>query len=125
MKKPEIKQKVKQHESWEQFLARLGAEMCMEPEKYFYRERLLMNQGSLEYFEEHVLGPKLHRIALLTNPDVSDSIKNSIVKNMNTDYCQRYGGPCSYLPLCNHGFDLEGFQYQQRAVKHTELEESE
>ncbi len=123
MKKPTIR--VKQKETFDEFKLRLANEMCMEPEKYFYRERLLMNQGSLDYFERNVLGPKLHRIALLTNPDVSDSIKSSIVNNMNTDYCQRYGGPCAYLPLCNHGYELESFQYQERAVKHTELESEE
>lgn len=123
MKKPTIRVKIK--ETFDEFKLRLENEMTMEPEKYYYRERLLLNQGSLDYFENNVLGPKLHRIALLTNPEVSDSIKSSIVNNMNTDYCQRYGGPCLYLPLCNHGYDLEGFQYTQRDVKHTELEEEE
>lgn len=123
LKKPTIR--VKQKETFEEFLLRLENEMNMEPEKYFYRERLLINQGSLDYFERHVLGPKIARIQLLTSPQVSDSIKGSIVNNMNTDYCQRYGGPCQFLPLCNHGYELEGFQYQQRAVKHTELEDDE
>lgn len=123
MKKPTIR--VKQKESFEEFKLRLENEMTMEPEKYYYRERLLMNKGSLEYFEKNVLGPKIARIQLLTNPEISDTIKSSIVNNMNNDYCQRYGGPCIYLPLCNHGYDLEGFQYTQRDIKHTELEDEE
>lgn len=122
MKKPTIR--VKQKESFDEFKLRLANEMTMEPEKYYYRERLLMNQGSLDYFEQRVLGPKIERIKLLTNPTISDNIKSSIVNNMNTDHCQRYGA-CSFLPLCNHGYELESFQYQQRETKHTELVEEE
>lgn len=123
LKKPTIRQKQKETE--EEFYLRLENEMTMEPEKYYYRERLLINQQSLTYFEDNVLGPKIARILVLTSPHISDSIKGSIVNNMNTDYCQRYGGPCQFLPLCNHGYELEGFQYQQRSVKHTELVEEE
>lgn len=119
MKKPTIK--VKQGESTETYFERLRNEMLMEPEKYYYREKLLLNRESLEHFEQHVLGPKLHRVSLLTNPDVPDNIKLSIVNNMNTDHCQRYG-VCEYLPLCEHGWGLEGFQYEPRSAKHEELE---
>lgn len=123
LKKPTIKVRV--NDTLPQFFERLRNEMLMEPEKYYYRERLLLNKQALDHFEKHVLEPKLHRIMLLTNPEVSDSIKLSIVNNMNTDYCQRYGGPCEFLPLCAHGFELEGFQYEQRAIKHEELEGEE
>jgi hypothetical protein len=120
MKKPTIR--VKQNESVESYFERLRNEMLMEPEKYYYREKLLLSRDAINYFEQYVLAPKLHRISLLTNPEVSDSIKLSIVNNMNTDHCQRYG-VCEFLPLCAHGHALEGFQYEQRPAKHEELEE--
>lgn len=119
MKKPTIK--VRQNDTLDMFFERLRNEMLMEPEKYYYRQSLLLNKGSIEHFEQMVLGPKLTRISLLTNPDISDSIKISIVNNMNTDHCQRYGA-CAFLPLCQHGWELEGFQYEQRTAKHEELE---
>lgn len=122
IKKPTIR--VRKGDTLEVFFERLRNEMMMEPEKYYYREQLLLNQGSLDYFEKNVLTPKLHRIFLLTNPTISDSIKSSIVHNMNTDNCQRYG-VCEFLPLCQHGQEIEGFQYETRAVKHTELEGEE
>jgi hypothetical protein len=120
MKKPTIK--VRQKDTLQDFFERLRNEMLMEPEKYFYRQQLLMNKQSLDYFEQNILGPKLRRIQLLTNPQISDSIKLSIVTNPNTDHCQRYWKPCEFLPLCNHGWGLEGFQYEKRPVKHEELE---
>ena len=98
----------------------------MEPEKYYYRQKLLMNKNNLQRFESFVLAPKLRRIQLLTNPNISDSIKLSIVNNPNTDYCQKYQGyECEFLPLCEHGFGLEGFQYEKKTVKHEELEAEE
>lgn len=122
LKKPTIT--VRKNDTLDMFFERLRNEMLMEPEKYYYREKLLLSKQSLEHFEQHVLGPKLHRIALLTNDDVPDSIKSSIVNNMNTDHCQRYG-VCEFLPLCAHGWDLEGFQYDKRGTKHEELESEE
>jgi hypothetical protein len=119
MKKPTIT--VRKNDTLDMFFERLRNEMLMEPEKYYYRQSLLLNKGSIAYFEEKVLGPKLKRINLLTNPEISDSIKLSIVNNMNTDHCQRYG-MCEFLPLCQHGFDLEGFRYEERSAKHEELE---
>lgn len=119
MKKPTIR--VKQNESTEAYFERLRNEMLMEPAKYYYRQPLLLDRGAIEHFEQHVLAPKLHRISLLTSTEVPDSIKLSIVNNMNTDHCQRYG-VCEFLPLCAHGWELEGFQYEKRPTKHEELE---
>jgi hypothetical protein len=77
----------------------------------------------MSHFEQTVLGPKLFNIKHLTNPDVSVIVKENLVKDPNTDYCQRYGVPCEFLPLCQHGLAVEGFQYEQRRAKHEELEE--
>lgn len=122
VKKPTIRQK--QGENMASFLARLRGEMNAEPEKYYYREPLMLTRTSMEYFERVILGPKLFGINLLTNDEVSDIIKENLVKDPNTDYCQRYGVPCEFLPLCQHGMELEGFQYEPRSAKHEELEET-
>jgi len=120
LKKPSIK--VKQNEALPTYLGRLEGEMGAEPDKYYYRSRLLLTSTSLSYFESNVLRPKLERIKLLTNPNISDTVKESLCGNMNTDHCQRYGA-CEFLPLCEHGYDLESFQYEERRAKHEELEE--
>lgn len=118
IKKPTIRQK--QNESIDAFFARLQMNMSMEPDEYYYRDRLLLTKTSISHFEETVLRPKLNRIKLLTNPDVSDMIKRTLVMNPNTNRCQLYG-VCEYLPLCQHGYSRESFQFEQRGAKHEEL----
>lgn len=90
IKKPTIRQK--QGETMPSFFARLRGEMMSEPEKYYYREPLMLTKTSMAYFEKHILGPKLFNINLLTNGEISDIVKENLVKDPNTDYCQRYGG---------------------------------
>lgn len=119
IKKPTIYQK--KTESAEAFYARLNCNMAMEPENYYYRDRLLLTSRSISYFEDFVLRPKLNRIFLLTNPETPDIVKETLAMNPNTNRCQQYG-VCEFLPLCQHGFQLEGFNYEQRAAKHEELQ---
>lgn len=118
IKKPTIRQK--QNESLETFYARLEMNMAMEPESYYYRDRLLLTSKSISHFEEFVLRPKINRIKLLTNPETPAMIKETLAMNPNTNRCQLYG-TCEFLPLCEHGYDIEGFQYEQRDAKHEEL----
>lgn len=122
IKKPTIEQR--KNESIDSFFARLDMEMAMEPEKYYYRDRLLLTSTSISHFEKTVLGPKLKRIKLLTNPQVPAIVKEDLMEvllqNPNTNRCQLYG-VCEFLPLCQHGYDREGFNYEQRPEKHEEL----
>lgn len=118
IKKPTIRQK--QNESRAEFFARLNMNMAAEPENYYYRDRLLLTANSISHFENFVLKPKLNRIRLLTNPETPDIVKETLALNPNTNRCQLYG-VCEFLPLCEHGLQLEGFQYEKRAAKHEEL----
>ena len=118
IKKPSIYPK--KNESWDSFYARLEGEMAAEPEKYFYDNRLLLTTTSMAHFESFVLTPKLNRILLLTNPETPDIVKETLVKNPNTNRCQLYG-TCEFLPLCEHGYDLESFNFTRRNEKHEEL----
>ena len=118
IKKPTIQ--VRQKDTLEMFFARLQMNMSMEPDEYFYRDRLLLTKSSISHFEDFVLRPKLNRIKLLTNRETPDMIKETLVMNPNTNRCQLYG-VCEFLPLCQHGYSREGFQYEQRPTKHEEL----
>lgn len=118
IKKPTIRQK--QNESIDGYFARLEQSMAAEPDEYFYRDRLLLTKTSISHFEEFVLRPKLNRIKLLTSSETPAIFKETMVANPNTNRCQLYG-VCEFLPLCQHGFSRESFQYEQRAAKHEEL----
>lgn len=120
IKKPAIKQGVNQ--SLDSFLQRLQSDMMERPEQYYYREKLLLKKGNLEHFENQILRPKLNRIKMLFDPNISDDIKASLLRNKNTDHCiSKYGSVCEFLPACQHGLAIEGHQYRKREVKHQEL----
>lgn len=122
IKKPSIK--VRKGDTLEMFFDRLRMNMGMEPDEYFYRDRLLLTKTSISHFEDFVLAPKLKRIKLLTNPEIPDSIREDVLHvmtaNPNTNRCQLYGA-CEFIPLCQHGYSREAFQYEQRSAKHEEL----
>lgn len=120
IKKPELRQKM--GESVEGFAARVKADMIIDPEKYFYRERQVLTKDSMEHFERRVLRPKIARLQLLANPDPAlQQVQQAIAWDMNTDYCQKYGRPCEFIRLCRHGWDKFGFEFEQRPAKHEEL----
>lgn len=119
IKKPALRQG--KTESQTAFLSRCEFDMISEPDKYFYRDNLPMTKDALQRFEDNILRPKLNRLHLLTNEDTNDIIKNVLAHNSNTDACMHYGAPCAFLPLCHHGEELEGFQYERREHKHQEL----
>lgn len=109
-------------ENIEGYGARVNQHMLEKPEEYFYREVLLLTKGKLQQFEDTILRPKLNRINLFRNPKISDEIKFSILRNKNTGHCNAYGQACPFLPACQHGLEIEGFQYNVREHKHEELE---
>lgn len=120
MKKPQIKQG---ESTLMAFLQRVQSDMMERPEKYFYRDRLRLKKGDLQHFEDRILRPKINRIKMLFDPDVPTLVKETFVRNQNTDYCIRYGSPCEFLPVCSKGLALEMHQYRRREVKHMELME--
>lgn len=120
LKKPELK--LGKTESVDTFVSRIKQAMIQEPDKYFRRIPLERMSGSMEHFEERVLRPKLHRLRLLTEPTTSAIILESLARNQNTGNCVKYGRICQFMPICQNGFKLEGFQYTRRESKHEELE---
>lgn len=123
MKKPQLKQG--EHEPNRVFLQRVQTDMQLEPEKYFYRERLILKRGDLEHFEQKVLQPKIDRIKILRDPNVSNQIKIAMFRNMNTDYCMHYQQPCEFLNACKRGLEIEKEFFRRRDIKHMELIEPE
>lgn len=120
IRKPQLKQG--KGETLDGFLQRLQSDMMERPEFYFYRETLLLKPSDLQHFEDNILRPKLSRIKLLLDPKTPKETKRIILRNKNTDHCvNKYGGICKFLPLCQHGWDTEIFQYKQREHKHMEL----
>lgn len=123
MKKPELKRGV--NESVDSFLQRVQTQMLEEDKKYFYRERLLLTKDDLQYFEDHILRPKIERVKMLLNPKISDEIKMFLVRNKNTDHCLTYGKPCEFMAACRKGLHLEKESFRIRPYKHEELIEAE
>ena len=119
IKKPALRQG--KTESTATFLSRIEMDMIAEPEKYFYRENMPLTKESMEHFEKMILEPKLKILQLLTDEESPAIIKEVLAHNPNTDACMHYGSPCTFLPLCRRGWELEGFQYEKKETKHTEL----
>ena len=120
VKKPELK--LKKTESLEEFAERVRADMVFEPQKYFYREKLIMTSHAMQHFEDEVLAPKVERLLMLTGQGGYDPhAAATVAHNMNTSHCQMYNMPCEFLELCRHGKD-QLFNYEHREHKHEELE---
>lgn len=124
-KKPQLKRGP--NETMKEFCKRLDKHMREEPEKYFYRELMLLKKGQLDHFETTILRPKLFRLGLLLNPKTPKEVKIAIARNKNTDMCVKYGAKyaCQFLDLCHRGFAASKEFYQKRNVKHVELEAEE
>lgn len=119
IKKPSIEQG---KQTLPQFLQRLQIDMMERPEFYYYRKRYTLTKDSLKHFEENILGPKLARIRMIQEPSIPDFVKQMFTRNKNTDHCiNSYGGVCEFLPACQNGLAIEGFQYKKREAKHQEL----
>ena len=121
VKKPELR--VKKGETIESFAERVRQDMVFEPQKYFYREKLIMTADAMQNFESVVLMPKIARLQMLAGKD-GPVPAGTVAHNMNTNHCQVYGRPCEFLELCRHGDDML-FQYESREHKHEELETEE
>lgn len=121
IKKPQLKQG--KNESFESFMVRIEGDMRLEPEKYMKRQKLPIEEDyHLDHFEKRILGPKLSSLKTLTDATTSGIILESLARDMNTSNCVKYGKPCEFLALCQHGFKQEGLSYSARGSKHEELE---
>jgi hypothetical protein len=122
IKKPALR--VGKAESLESYAQRVKADMLNEPDKYYLRVNLPV-QEQLAHFEKKILQPKINRVKLLTQPKVSGSIIELLVRNQNTAHCVKFGvnNQCQFFDLCKNGFEKEGFAFTQRPSKHQELDE--
>ena len=118
IKKPELR--VGKKETIQAFAERVRQDMVFEPQKYFYREKLIMTADAMTHFERVVLMPKIYRLRQVTGV-YGPELAGAIVHNLNTSHCQAYGIPCEFLPLCRHGQEML-FDYERRDHKHEELE---
>src|SRR6266404_5981454 len=123
VKKTELR--VKKTENLEGFGQRVFQDMIADPDKYFYRERFPIIDGSLEHFQTNVLDHKLNRIKAIVNPDTPLDVARLLIEDKNTEECQRWGIQCPFLDLSRHGYDKMGQFYRTKSVKHEELEDNE
>src|SRR5271165_3126528 len=123
-----IDRKTKTMETRGQFLDRIKDEMQMNREKYFYRQRMPLASGRLEWFEKEMLIPHLTPLdrmkAYLLQPKLPAAVVQltSDALTMKTNQCHMYNSICEYLPLCKDGQMMLG-EYKQRVEKHQELVE--
>jgi hypothetical protein len=121
VKKPELR--VKKTESIPEFAQRVFEDMVVEPDKYFYRDRLPIDQATLDHFERTVVNHRLRLFEAVLDPSTPLDLAQAIVQDKNTDECQHYNGPpCPYLELCRHGYQKMSFLYTRKENKHMELD---
>lgn len=120
MKKPQLQRGVR--ETLAKFIERVSQHMRADPEKYLYRDRLVVRKRALERFEKETLWPKVFRIKMLRDPHVPEEFKIASARNKNTLACTRYG-VCEFLPVCTRGLEIEKYNYKNRPTKHEELAE--
>ncbi len=117
MQRPGLRQT--QKENWAQHIARVVKDIPDRPDHYFRRDSFLITPDAIDRFEQTVLIPKCQRIALvIDNPEECVSI----ITNPNTNSCNKFGNLCDYFNICEKGWKAGRFFFEQRAVKHKELE---
>lgn len=117
MQKPALKQ-TKADGTLAGHIRRVCGDIRDRPEFYFTRSTQMILPEHIRHFEQHVLGPKIERIALVQeNPEAA----RSIMENMNTNACNAYGNQCDFFEICSQGWDVGKFFFTQRNQKHQEL----
>lgn len=126
IKKPELRWNPEK-EGVDEHMQRVREDMLTNPDKYFYREPLLFTKDAVAHFETFTLRPKLLKLKMLMDPKTPMEVKIALGRNMNSDYCVKYGAKyaCPYLPMCEKGEEVNKFLYQKREHKHEELEDTE
>lgn len=120
-----VDKKLGTKETVAEYLARIRLNVRADRERFFYRQRMPFIDGTLEKFENEILGPHLDSFILLSEQKKSKgfdpAIVNSLAMAMNTGHCHVYNSFCEYLPLCKDGPIMLG-EYNVRDVKHQELD---
>lgn len=114
--------RLKKDENHEQFVHRVAQTVLTEPSRFFYRETMHLEKGSLEHFEQTVLMPKLHRIARMMDSNLDADLTEILFHDKNTETCHAYNKTCEYLGICKYGIDNELPNYAVHEHKHQEIE---
>jgi len=117
MQKPGLKQ-TKADGTWTGHITRVCNDIASRPEFYFQRSSCDIFPEAIKRFEDEVLVPKLQRLALVRdNPAECESI----ILNKNTNACNSFGNRCEFWDICEKGWDVSKFFFQNREIKHQEL----
>lgn len=119
IKKPLLRQK--QNESLDQLMDRIRIDMLENPEKYFYRNKMVLKKRDIQRFEDTILRPKLERMSLLTDKRVPLEVRTAIARNKNSNNCIKFGHACQFLQACTKGLDIAATTMTIRDTKHREL----
>lgn len=99
-------------------IRRVCGDIQKRPEFYFTRTTQMILPEHIKRFEQHVLGPKIEKLALVQeNPEAA----RSIIENPNTNACNMFGNQCDFFEICSQGWDVGKFFFTQRNQKHQEL----
>jgi hypothetical protein len=132
IKKPAERRSVAKSESIPAFLKRIEQNIITNPVHYFLRERLPIDRGALQRFQDNTLDPVLTQVGLIRQ-GVNNRLEEtkvtgielatiySLIMAGNTDYCQIYNTPCEFLPLCENNFQDYASEYIITNNKHPEL----
>jgi hypothetical protein len=119
VKKPELR--VKKTETIEGFADRVKQDMIEEPDKYFYRSEYPITKDAIEHFQTEVVDPKIDKLDfIIKNP--GHPLAMALMKEKNTDECQKFTGVCPYVDICRHGDKMKHL-YIPKQAKHEELNE--
>lgn len=120
VKKPELR--VKKNEDLKMFGQRVFEDMVQNPDKYFYRDKYVVNDETLLHFERTVVNHRLKKLQAVLDPDTPFDLAQAIVQDKNTNECQHFSGaPCPFLELCRFGYEKMSFLYEVKEHKHPEL----
>lgn len=119
MQKPALKE-TKADGSWAGHIQRVCLDVQKRAEEFYLsRETKKITVDQIKHFENHVLAPKIQRLALaMENPGVADSI----LTNPNTNACHMFNHQCEFFELCEKGWDAGIFFFVRRPTKHAELD---
>lgn len=117
LQKPGLKQ-TKADGTWAGHIRRVAADIRSRPEYYLTRQSVDIQPERIKRFQDFVLTPKLQQLALARDNPIE---AQSILTNMNTNACNLYGNRCEFWEVCEKGWDVAKFFYNQREVKHQEL----
>lgn len=129
LKKPKERRSIRNAESVQSFVARIGRNIAHEPSEYFRRIQVPLDDGMLERFQDTVLDPVITQFQWLEDATCPQTYtvfgrkdKEAMLITANTDACRQWNTVCEYLDLCCNNLEDFAGEFIQDEVKHPELE---